>query len=69
MCSFFSTSSPTLVICNHFANKLLANDDKEETIETYLDDIRRAKKAAEEAEAKKETVEDILRDIRESLKK
>ena len=38
----------SLVICNHFSYKLLLQGDKKETIETYLDDIRRAKEAAKE---------------------
>ena len=36
----------SLVICNHFTDKLLLQGDKEKTITTYLDDIRRAEKAA-----------------------
>ncbi len=38
----------SLVICNHFGDKLLLNGNKEKTIATYLDDVRRAEKAAKQ---------------------
>ena len=38
----------SLVICNHFTDKLLEKGDKEQTIATYLEDYKRAEETAKQ---------------------